>query len=587
MNRSQRRAGKKLSVADGASPEAPIRESGLAMAARASAHQQRSEIGSAVHLYKKALELDSSLAVVHERLAAISMTQGKRARAAAQYTDYARLMPQTLAQFTTVLDTLKGLLPDLAAALAMQRGGSINELSATPLPANAGSIAGNPYFQFVLASTIVRDPALEHWLTALRADILKAVSGGKPDDDDDVIEFCGTLARQCFINEYVFSVAEDEREPLKRLTAAVTEALARGAPVHPMQVAALAMYTPLHTLADAGALAALPLPAPVAAVVTQQVHEPKQERDLRASIPRLTGIGEGVTAEVRQQYEENPYPRWVLMAQPPSTLMVLDDHLRYQFPTTPFRPVGARDNIDVLVAGCGTGRYALEFAQSFRGARVLGVDLSLSSLTHAKRKIPPAVAGAVEFAQGDILKLGSLDRRFDLVSTTGVLHHMDDPLGGWRALIKLMKPNGMMQVGLYSAHARKEIVAARALIAARGYASTAEGIRQCRQDLRAGPEQFKFMGLRDFFSISECRDLMFHVHERQFTIPEIKDFLAANDLKFIGFEFTPQDTHLYHRQVFARAGWSTSDLDRWDAYERSNPNIFANMYIFWVQKNNP
>jgi SAM-dependent methyltransferase len=217
---------------------------------------------------------------------------------------------------------------------------------------------------------------------------------------------------------------------------------------------------------------------------------------------------------------------------------------------------------------------------------VLAVDLSLSSLSNAKRKRPAALADAIEFAQADILNIGSLDRRFDMINVGGVLHHMGDPLGGWRALIKLMKPNGLMQVGLYSAHARREIVAARKLIAERGYGSSLEDIRRCRQELLAMPNPFKFVTLADFFTASECRDLVFHVHEKQFTIPEIKEFLVENDLKFIGFEFGPQ-RHALHRENFARNGWSTSDIDRWDEYERANPDIFVSMYNFWVQKNNP
>jgi SAM-dependent methyltransferase len=239
----------------------------------------------------------------------------------------------------------------------------------------------------------------------------------------------------------------------------------------------------------------------------------------------------------------------------------------------------------VLVAGCGTGRNALELAQTFRGAHVLGIDLSLASLAAAKRHTPPALSGAVEFAQADILALGSIDRSFDLIVVGGVLHHMAEPLAGWRELLKLMRPNGLMLLGLYSAYARREIVAARALIAQRGYRSTPEDIRRCRQDLLNGSEKFNFMTISDFFSLSECRDLLFHVHERQITIPEIKDFLAENDLKFIGFEFSPQGAHVYHHDVFARAGWPAGDLDRWDAYERENPDMFAAMYKFWIQKN--
>jgi hypothetical protein len=161
---------------------------------------------------------------------------------------------------------------------------------------------------------------------------------------------------------------------------------------------------------------------------------------------------------------------------------------------------------------------------------------------------------------------------------------MGDPLGGWRELIKLMRPGALMQVGLYSAYARKDINEARQLVTGRGYPSTAQGIREARQDLFARPAHFNFMTLRDFFTTSEVRDLIFHVHEQQFTIPEIADFIAANGLNFIGFEFNNQAVHQHHRAVFAKNGWSLSDLGRWDAYERDNPDIFANMYVFWVQK---
>ncbi len=287
----------------------------------------------------------------------------------------------------------------------------------------------------------------------------------------------------------------------------------------------------LNELAEADALASRDWPAPVAGVITQQVREPRAEKKLRELIPRLTPIGDGVTANVREQYEENPYPRWVRLPDAPAPILI-DDHIRRHFPTAPFRPLGAPDTLDILVAGCGTGRYALELAQTYRSARVLGVDLSLASLASARRRTPQRLVGKIEFAQADIFALSSIGRAFDMINAGGVLHHMADPLAGWRELIKLMKPDGLMQVGLYSAYARRDIIAARAAIAAQGYRSTPADIRHCRQDLLSGAEQAKYMQLNDFFTISECRDLLFHVHERQLTIPEIKDFLAQNGLTF-------------------------------------------------------
>ncbi len=584
MNRTQRRAAEKQGLATRS--RAPEQDAAETLFERAVGHHRRGEFSAAAQLLKKVLSLKPDHAAALDQLAMVYLAQGKLAKASARFAELARMVPQTLSDFGKVGVMLKTLIPTLASALADSSTASIEILSAkvSPPTQDVTPIAANPYFRTVLESTVVRDVTFERWLTTLRAAFLRAALANEPHAGDDILDFCGALAQQCFINEYVFAVAPDESEQVERLKASLVEALAHGTPIHPLRVLTLAMYVELHRLDNAQVLTERRWPAPVAAVVTQQVREPNEEQQLRASMPRLTAIGDGVTAKVRQQYEENPYPRWVRMGAPPSPLRVLDDYIRQQFPTASFRPVGQRDHLDILVAGCGTGRHAFDVAQGYRGARVLGVDLSLASLASAKRKIPPALAGSVEFAQGDILALSSIDRRFDLINATGVFHHMDEPLAGWRELIKLLKPNGLMQVGLYSAHARGEIVAARKLIAERGYRSTPEDIRRCRQDLLNGSEHFKFMGLRDFFTVSECRDLLFHVHERQLTIPEIKAFLVESDLKFIGFEFSPPEAHHYHRAAFANAGWSTGDLDRWDAYERANPDTFASMYIFWIQK---
>src|SRR5216684_4458265 len=103
-----------------------------------------------------------------------------------------------------------------------------------------------------------------------------------------------------------------------------------------------------------------------------------------------------------------------------------------------------RFGLGVLVAGCGTGRHPIEVARQYRDARVLAVDLSLSSLCYAKRKTPAALAQRIAYAQADILKLGSIDRTFDLIEVSGVLHHLADPIAGWRVLLALLRSGGFM-----------------------------------------------------------------------------------------------------------------------------------------------
>jgi len=77
---------------------------------------------------------------------------------------------------------------------------------------------------------------------------------------------------------------------------------------------------------------------------------------------------------------------------------------------------------------------AIETAQRFVGASVLAVDLSVASLAYAKRKTGALDRSNIEYAQADILKLGALERTFDLIESSGVLHHLADPYAGWRVL---------------------------------------------------------------------------------------------------------------------------------------------------------
>src|SRR5262249_41926516 len=150
----------------------------------------------------------------------------------------------------------------------------------------------------------------------------------------------------------------------------------------------------------------------------------------------------------------------------------------------------------------------------------------------------------------------------------GVLHHMSDPWSGWRTLIPLLRPNGFMHISLYSEIARRDVVAARTMIAQRGYGPTVEDIRAFRQEIMAlkrGEPLSWVTGFRDFYTTSECRDLLFHVQEHRMTIPVIKAFLEENGLRFLGF-----DLPLRVRQQYAArfpADKAMIDLDQWDAFE--------------------
>jgi SAM-dependent methyltransferase len=576
MNRKQRRAASKQAPASGlrGAPVDPIKQ----LFADAALCQRRNDLAEAARRYKRLLQLKPDHAEACNNLGCVLLAQGKLREASTRLAQALALLPQLFEQFSNVLPTLTAVLPAIDAAMHKATAVWPTRLTAEQLLGESGfaAIAGDPLLLCILRSVPVRDIALERLLTALRLALLDiATSGGEA--SEETLAFCCAVAGQCFINEYVFVTTPAEEAQVERLKAAI----ASGATGAPLALAAIAMYLPLHTLPDAVSLLERRWPAPLDDVLTQQLREPLQEHALRASIPRLTPIDDDVSQRVRQQYEENPYPRWINPngGIEPTTI---ERYLRDMSPTAAFEPLVKDGPLDILVAGCGTGLHSIGIAQRHPDAQVLAVDLSLTSLCYAKRKTPPALARNITYMQGDILKLGGIGRSFDVIDAGGVLHHMADPLAAWRILLGLLRPGGFMHLGLYSELARRDIVAARAAIAERGYAPTPSDIRRCRQELLETPLR-SLARSHDFFSTSECRDLLFHVQESRMTIPGIKAFLAEHGLKFIGFEFSRPLWQDY-RDLFARNGWSLSDLDRWHAVETAHPDTFAAMYQFWLQK---
>ena len=215
-----------------------------------------------------------------------------------------------------------------------------------------------------------------------------------------------------------------------------------------------------------------------------------------------------------------------------------DAYLRELFPTAAFRPLGKTGSLDILIAGCGTGQHAILTTQQFEGARTLAIDLSRASLAYAAAKTREFGIEGIDYAHADIMRLGSLEQRFDLIESVGVLHHLADPWAGWRLLKSLLRPGGFMRIALYSEAARWGVVDARGRIAQEGYGTTAAEIRRFRTAVMQRNDEAarNIMRFNDFYSTSECRDLLFHTQEHRMTLTQIKDFLAEQRLQFIGFE---------------------------------------------------
>ena len=239
----------------------------------------------------------------------------------------------------------------------------------------------------------------------------------------------------------------------------------------------------------------------------------------------------------------------------------------------------------MLIAGCGTGKHSIS-AQRYKNANVLAIDLSYKSLAYAKRKTLELNIKNIEYMQADILELEKLNRKFDIIESVGTLHHMEDPIKGLKILLNILEPHGFLRIGLYSETARRYIVKMREFIKNKDYDSTSEDIKSYRQKIineKDNPLYQKAIINSDFYSTSGVRDLLFHVQEHRFTIPQISKILKDLKLEFLGFIFPNPFIQKKFSKLFPKDKKNIL-LDNWNQFEIDNPDTFANMYQFWVKK---
>ena len=480
--------------------------------------------------------------------------------------------------------------PAVQQALAWVRVAGPHERLA---PTLQDAVTGDRLLLALLEKEPISSVALERLLTRLRRQWLDdAIAAPEVPLDaaplDTAAHFGLALASQCFINDHVWACSDDEAQLLAKLQLRLDVCTSRGLAPPWHWLALMASYALLAELPGAEVWSALPWPTPFDALWRQQVAEPALEHRLRATMPRLTSIDDAVSLQVRDQYESHPYPRWRQPA-PAGEPCDLATRLHRQCPFAPIQALGSTGAPQVLVAGCGTGQHPIQLARQLRDARILAVDLSLASLAYAQRMTEALGLHQITYAQADLLNLGSLEQRFDLIESAGVLHHLADPLAGWLVLLGLLRPGGLMNLALYSELGRREVVAARERIAEtrRGQAMPAAltDIRSCRQDLMhdaLAPRFERLLMSRDFYSTSACRDLLFHVQEHRFTVPQLKASLDRLGLQFIGFAVDPDVAAAYGR-LFPDDPTRT-DLDHWHNFETARPDTFARMYTFWVRK---
>lgn len=449
-------------------------------------------------------------------------------------------------------------------------------------------LAQDRLFVSSLKKICFASPNIESLLVTLRQSLLLEIVRSQA-IHTSLFPLLEAIALNNHLNEYIHRTTAQEQEILDQLTGLLEinlpASLTASTPLDCVAniLICLSMYRPLHDLSQSSLLlTAKPenWPGSLKTIAVTTLFDFYDESERAERIPSLTAVENTTSKEIQQQYEQNPYPRWLKL----HLLNTTDTATYLQAKTFGYQPpaVFKKSKVQILIAGCGTGQHPLTLAAMLPGAEILAVDLSRRSLAYAQRKADEYNISNVKFYQGDILKLHEINQRFDLIESVGVLHHLKDPLAGWKSLRQLLKNDGIMKIGLYSQIARREINRQRQMISDLSIEPNAENIRRYRQALIQKEPNSKIFLWRDFWSLSECRDLLFHTQEHQYSWPIIDDCCKNLNMEFVAVNGQELIFELYQRHFPENP--ACNNLKNWHQLEIKHPEMFRSMYSFLCKK---
>lgn len=200
------------------------------------------------------------------------------------------------------------------------------------------------------------------------------------------------------------------------------------------------------------------------------------------------------------------------------------------WPDQPYRP-----EIDVLVAGCGTNQAAV-IAYTNPSARVVAVDVSEQSLGHHQFLKDKYALKNLQLHRLPIEEIATLQQDFDLIISTGVLHHLASPEVGIQALAPCLRPDGVMALMLYAKYGRIGVDMMQSVFRDMGLGQNDTSVLMVRDALATlAPDH----PVRSYMAIAPdlgydagLVDTFLHGRERNYSIGECQSLVASSGLVF-------------------------------------------------------
>ena len=245
---------------------------------------------------------------------------------------------------------------------------------------------------------------------------------------------------------------------------------------------------------------------------------------------------QSIADRVQAQYERFPYPQPIerisgkFLDGSSYHLGCPKNEFPLYWPTLP-----EREDLDILVAGCGSSQAAIMGA-TVPKACIVAIDFSETSLERSRALARRHGVTNVTHVHKSLIDVGELGRDFDLIVSSGVIHHLPDPAAGLKALRQVLRPMGSMLVMVYGRFGRDGVYLFQDMFRRLGLTPetvTPESIRWIAHMVTHAPPSHP-MNLRRFFfgekSEAEIVDLFLNPRDVAFTVPEIYDLVERCDL---------------------------------------------------------
>lgn len=243
-----------------------------------------------------------------------------------------------------------------------------------------------------------------------------------------------------------------------------------------------------------------------------------------------------ITRQVRHQYEQYPYPDIDPQTEKPN--MLVSCHLSLMCDLI-WAGKKSPQGLRVLDAGCGTGSPLTAMALAYQDAEIVGIDFSETSLEKAKQLAGRYNLKNVRFYNIAVENVKELGHRFDFIISSGVLHHLNEPFKGLKALGEVLDPQGAVSIMLYGKYGRIGINMLQEAIklSCTGVDSLSKRISFARNLTRAIPAEHPFKTRRQGREISEGKDagivdLLLHAQDIPFDVSSIFKLCSKAKMKF-------------------------------------------------------